>query len=84
MTDRSTQGWGPPQPPSGRGMRRLGVGVAGVLGGWGVAYGFGRLTWLLGGERPLVVAARAVVLLACVVVGPMVAVRRYDLHHKRP
>ena len=84
MTQQQHTGWGPPHPPSG-GMRRLGVGVAGVLAGWVVAYGFGHLTWLLGGEAGWwVVPVHISVLLACVIVGPMVAVRRYDLHHKRP
>jgi hypothetical protein len=83
MTDRNPQGWGPPHPPSSGGIRRLGVGVVGVLAGWAIAYGFGRLTYLLGGEAIWGVAVSSTVLLACVIAGPMVAVRRYDLRHKR-
>ena len=82
MTEQ--QGWRPaPGAPSPPRLARLGAGLAGVLGGWAVAYGFGRFTYLLGGEAAWVVAVRATVLLACVTVGPMLAVRRYDLRHKR-
>jgi hypothetical protein len=66
-------------------MRRLGVGVVGVLAGWAVAYGFGHLTYLLDAQAGWwMVPVHIGVLLACVIAGPMVAVRAYDLRHKRP
>jgi hypothetical protein len=79
------QGWGsPPRAPAPPNLRRLGVALAGILAGWAVAYGFGRALTLLGGDTLATFAVHTPVWLACMTVGAMLAVRRYDLRHRRP
>lgn len=79
----NTHGWGSaPRAPSPPNLPRLAMALAGLLGGWAVAYGFGRLLWLIAGEAGWVLVVRTMVLVACVTVGGLLMIRRYDLRHR--